>query len=598
MDLPEIRTHLAHFLNHKDTVACAMVCRDWHQSFVAYIWHTGCFDGEAPKKRPPATAMVKNGHFIRLLMMETVDRVEEYLQYCPNIEKIYFRFPIRALTRLKEPTVDIVHRMDARDGEDHESYGRQREAGIEENRNQLWQPVARLVLQSPKLTEMYFCEFTPTPSAFFLESISRQKAIRRPAKGSHSDEQGDHHQQTEGSLFSPNTYRAFKRAVFYRQMFDEAQSQWLTLFLSRCREFTLFETQHNQPQRTYTYTSPFPPSEEWSFPLTASLDLARIEGLSSLEQIYLLTRMPELKSLEFALEDSLPVFEIVDPFCAAISQNCPLLQVVSFTATPSQSLTEAQQVQVIEASQMAIKKLCLEGFDFGLEPVATPTLPHLKISAFDRLLDRFALSLTALDLHKCFRVSSKHTQKILTTCPNLEHCVLLGLHVSDIFGLPRTDVPDQHCSAEEALTPTHGEGKDWVALKLKGLSVYICGLKDAPPAMHAQVFARLAKLTRLQKLNVGNSGGLRFHEINQVVWKQDGLDCRLQSGLGQLAALTQMQEFSMVGLRQALEVEDVEWMIQHWRGLQKVTGSLSSSSAGPLIQILKRAKVAVKGSWA
>ncbi|KAG0015032.1 hypothetical protein BGZ82_001551 [Podila clonocystis] len=133
---------------------------------------------------------------------------------------------------------------------------------------------------------------------------------------------------------------------------------------------------------------------------------------------------------------------------------------------------------------MAIKKLCLEGFDFGLEPVAMPSShPHLKISAFNRPLDRFALSLTTLDLNKCFRVSSKHTQKILTLCANLEYCVLPGLHVSDIFGLPRTGLPDQQGSAEDALTQTHSEGKDWVALKLKGLSVYIRGLKDADPAL-------------------------------------------------------------------------------------------------------------------
>ncbi|KFH73437.1 hypothetical protein MVEG_00653 [Podila verticillata NRRL 6337] len=607
MDLPEIRTHLAQFLNHKDTVACAMVCRDWHQSFVSYIWHTGCFDGEAPKKRPPSTAMVKNGHFIRLMMMETVDRAEEYLQYCPNLEKIYFRFPCTALTRFKELTMGPADKGVSDDEDDEDDVfgrrrGRRAEAEMELIQDQFWEPVAKLVVQSPKLTEMYFCRDSPAPSAFFLETVSRQKAIIGfKAKES----QGDHqHQETEGSLFSPNTYRDFKRVVFYRQMFNRTQSQWLTVFLSRCKEITLCETQHYQPQLPTTTgeTSTIPPShipppEEWSFPLTASLDLGRIVGLSLLDQVHLLTRMPELKSLEFALEDSLLVSEVVGPFCAAIAQYCPLLQVFSFTATPNRSLTEAQQVQVIEAPQMAIKKLCLEGFDFGLDPVATPpSHSHLRISSFDRLLDRFALTLTALDLNKCFRVSSKHTQKILTSCPNLEYCVLLGLHVADIFGLPRIDLPDREEVENGAFT--HGEGKDWVSLKLKGLSVYICGLKDASPVVHAQVFARLAKLTRLQKLNVGNSGGLRFHEINQAGWRKDGLDCRLSSGLGALASLTQMQEFSMVGLHQQLEVQDVVWMTHHWRGLQRVTGSLSSTNARPLIEVLDKAKIKVKGAWA
>lgn len=605
MDLPEIRSHLAQFLDHKDSVACAMVCRDWHQSFVSYIWHTGCFDSETPKKRPPPTAMVKNGHFIRVMIMETVDRTEEYLQYCPNIEKLYFRFPRSALTRFKEMTTSPTDKGVSDDEDDEgDVFGRERgrrtDAEMEITLNRFWEPVARLVVHSHKLTEMYF--FSKSLSAFFLETVSRQKAITGCKE---KDGKGDHqHPETEASLFSPNTYRAFKRVVFQRQIFNHIQSQWLTVFLSRCKEITLFETQHYQPRlppptgaTSATPLSHIPPPEEWSFPLTASLHLGRTVGLSSLDQVHLLTRMPQIKSLEFALEDSLLVSEIVGPFCDAIAQHCPLLQVFSFSATPNRSLTEAQQVQVIEAPQMAIRKLCLEGFDFGLDPVvAPPSHPHLRISTFDRLLDRFALTLTALELNKCFRVSSKHTQKVLTSCPNLEYCVLLGLHVADIFGLPRTDLPDREGYEDSAFI--HGEGKDWVSLKLKGLSVYICGLKDAPPAVHAQVFARLAKLTRLQKLNVGNSGGLRFHEIDHLGRRKDGLDCRLSSGLGALASLTQMQEFSMVGLRQQLEVQDVIWMTQHWRGLQRVTGSLCTTNARPLIEVLDKAKVRVKGTWA
>ncbi|KAG0008851.1 hypothetical protein BGZ82_004385 [Podila clonocystis] len=127
MDLPEIRTHLAQFLNHKTLSPAPWPAATSTRALSPISGTPVVSMARRLRSAHLRTAMAKNGHFIRLLIIETVDRVEEYLQYCPNFEKIYFRFPAMALSRFKESTVDM-HGMDAGDVEGHENDARERAA--------------------------------------------------------------------------------------------------------------------------------------------------------------------------------------------------------------------------------------------------------------------------------------------------------------------------------------------------------------------------------------------------------------------------------------------------------------------------------------
>ncbi|KAF9411476.1 hypothetical protein BGZ94_001336 [Podila epigama] len=560
--------------------------------------------------------MSKNGHFIKNMVMQTVNRVDEYLQHCSNIERLYLAFSPRTVAQYNDSTrrnedPTFVDNTDYDDGVAVRSIVQDPQV-----LERFWASLTQLVLKNSKLKEIYFCPYSVAPSASFLQAVAMQKSINN------SD--------------SVNSYRTFNMIAFHRQEFDRMQTRWLSVLLTRVKHFLLFETQHMSGQGN-VLASPGPDGAEAEaeallFPVTKMIKIARVSGMMARDQLQWISQMPALTSLEFALEDTQNVPEIIGTFCQTL-KNIVHLEELFFTATPARSLSHTQQVQVIEAPIKPIKKLCLEGFDFGIVPVAiqeehlhqqlhqqshsgtsdNPRMRLLGMTTFDRILDRFALTLTSLDLSRCFRVTSKHAQQVLTSCPHLEYCSLLALHISEV--LPRHNLnndndndndtaDDQGQEYMDIVSGSYGEGKDWVVSKLKALSIYIYGLENEPPAVHQKIFARLGKLVHLQTLIIGNTGSLRYQEgddghdgNHRGGWRNDGLDCRLSSGLNQLEGLRDMREFSMAGLHQFLSVEDVQWMTKHWRKLEEVGGRLNIDDAGPLIDILESADVKVKEYW-
>lgn len=48
IDLPEIRNHIAEHLSKKELLACCRVAKDWHSSFLPYLWQSVVFNGAGP----------------------------------------------------------------------------------------------------------------------------------------------------------------------------------------------------------------------------------------------------------------------------------------------------------------------------------------------------------------------------------------------------------------------------------------------------------------------------------------------------------------------------------------------------------------------
>ncbi|KAF9311938.1 hypothetical protein BG003_006837, partial [Podila horticola] len=46
--LPEIRNHIAEYLSKKELLACCRVAKDWHSSFLPYLWQSVVFNGAGP----------------------------------------------------------------------------------------------------------------------------------------------------------------------------------------------------------------------------------------------------------------------------------------------------------------------------------------------------------------------------------------------------------------------------------------------------------------------------------------------------------------------------------------------------------------------
>ncbi|KAG0296143.1 hypothetical protein BGZ97_004624 [Linnemannia gamsii] len=94
LDLPEIRSHIARFLNCKDCLSCMRVSRDWSHDFAPYVWHTIDFAKDA-------TAFGK-------VTTETLDKYGGLIAQILNIASA------ENLQALQHSKVDSIKSMDVR----------------------------------------------------------------------------------------------------------------------------------------------------------------------------------------------------------------------------------------------------------------------------------------------------------------------------------------------------------------------------------------------------------------------------------------------------------------------------------------------------
>ncbi|KAF9086734.1 hypothetical protein BGX23_008625 [Mortierella sp. AD031] len=92
LELPEIRTRVASFLNRKDCLSCICVSRDWFHDFVKPVWHTVDFAKDTAFVNVTSDVLEKYGHYIRQVL---------------NISTL------KHLTALQHPSVDSLQSVDA-----------------------------------------------------------------------------------------------------------------------------------------------------------------------------------------------------------------------------------------------------------------------------------------------------------------------------------------------------------------------------------------------------------------------------------------------------------------------------------------------------
>ncbi|KAK3810927.1 MAG: hypothetical protein J3Q66DRAFT_350546 [Benniella sp.] len=94
--------------------------------------------------------------------------------------------------------------------------------------------------------------------------------------------------------------------------------------------------------------------------------------------------------------------------------------------------------------------------------------------------------------------------------------------------------------------------------------------RDQERDVQSQVYDRLARLTRLETLWLGN----RPHDD----WaagagnQHDCLEMSLESGLYRLEGLKKLRELSVAGMRTRIGVKEVQWMVMHWPKLRAIYG--------------------------
>ncbi|KAG0049480.1 hypothetical protein BGZ83_005730 [Gryganskiella cystojenkinii] len=224
------------------------------------------------------------------------------------------------------------------------------------------------------------------------------------------------------------------------------------------------------------------------------------------------------------------------------------------------------------------------------------------------------LRIRELNLLQCPKLTTMDSQALLTTCAGLR-----------VFYAP-------------AVSALEMGRKRWVCLDLEELDVAVAQMDRLPTnafPRHRAVYAQLAVLTKLKVLRLGElPAGAAGHDgagrpsaagivpgsslsnsnspTGQVQTDFDGdqdmadlsssdayhhnqqhhhhhrsttmspgqeyqLDLKLDSGLGLLSTLTRIRELHCERLRTAMEFGDLQWVVQHWRTLERLVGSVNSA---------------------
>ncbi|KAK3844296.1 MAG: hypothetical protein J3R72DRAFT_488714 [Linnemannia gamsii] len=138
----------------------------------------------------------------------------------------------------------------------------------------------------------------------------------------------------------------------------------------------------------------------------------------------------------------------------------------------------------------------------------------------------------------------------------------------------------QHCSHLEVLQTNHicmrdvrSNPQPWACRGLKHLQVTFDSDPYSPEA-DTILFEQLSRLTSLEEINISRYSLSPFR--GPIV--EPSPQWRLDSGLALLFTLTRLEAFWLNDADQDLREEDVEWMLNHWKALRKMSGDFSKET--------------------
>ncbi|KAG0220459.1 hypothetical protein BGX31_011008 [Mortierella sp. GBA43] len=294
----------------------------------------------------------------------------------------------------------------------------------------------------------------------------------------------------------------------------------------------------------------FPTSlSKWPcFPNLKELELKVGRNVHLTDQLEIIRRCPALVGLTWRLPDRVnyPISDICDLF----RTHCRFIERLGL---PFGSMSDQDLFRIVQSGCRFTR------FQF----------PRTRVGqwAFQSMAGHFA-SLQELDLGDCGLLTSQMAQRIMTGCPNLISFWGVSLNARDILGISRGDGEatgqgGSESTTEEQQQQQQQQAPKWVCTQLRILSIFIFGFAGEPQDWYRRVLEQLSRLTKLETLAVGSG------------WSSpDGLDLRLETGLGVLSTLTELQEFRFEGLSQKMEEQDVRWMVEAWPKLRLVKGKL------------------------
>ncbi|KAG0278491.1 hypothetical protein BGZ96_002361 [Linnemannia gamsii] len=217
------------------------------------------------------------------------------------------------------------------------------------------------------------------------------------------------------------------------------------------------------------------------------------------------------------------------------------------------------------------------------------TLPSLGETSAKALI-KHCSTLEELEVSKADGLTSQNMLQILSSSPNLVKFETLthdDLCVNEKTFIAAEDFIDQD-SLSDQLNPWACEASLKVfRARIGGIPRPSENLQEQYPGetqdIHKRVYKRLARLTHLERLELGNQGPVSSWNYGRDPpagpkttdkWGNhiDGLDMSLNSGLQMLEALKDLRVVSVMMILTSIGVEEVCWMVCNWPKLEAVRG--------------------------
>ncbi|KAF9160559.1 hypothetical protein BGX20_002483 [Mortierella sp. AD010] len=282
-------------------------------------------------------------------------------------------------------------------------------------------------------------------------------------------------------------------------------------------------------------------TEDWPQNLSAvqSLHFERFHDIPLHIQSEIIQRCPQLRCLTVRVNRMESKIDRIRQICNIFMTHCTRLQDISIVCE-------------------LLPKGALDGLLGSCNNLTSLRLPNSLFleQTFNAFRPHFH-SLTSLNAKSCHALTSKMVQGIMAGCPSLKTLRAHRLLVKDV--LDEEEIVDMGSGTSS---------REWVCLGLETFSVCITGFtRDSYTRL---IFRRLAKLTRLEVLDVGSG--------NMIEGPTRALKFSVNRGMDALVSLRRLRWLEFTGLRQQMSMADIQWMLQSWPCLERVTGILSTDS--------------------
>ncbi|KAF9432292.1 hypothetical protein BGZ76_011016, partial [Entomortierella beljakovae] len=174
-------------------------------------------------------------------------------------------------------------------------------------------------------------------------------------------------------------------------------------------------------------------------------------------------------------------------------------------------------------------------------------------TAFESLKLRHLSTLTELNLSASGATNVMNLH-FLANCPLLKSFESTSVYLSDI-----------------------SRAEQWACLSIKKLHLHFISIPGMSLSTSDQeeAFNRLSKLVHLQDLNVGTREG----SSRRGVLTFSGLKFKVDCGVGVLSSLSKLRWIAWNFSQQNMGMEDIDWIIGHWKGLERISGQLNANES-------------------